>query len=76
MTAPERIERCRFCGLLHDGEVCARCAKRGHVIVNEVCYYADGTVKAAAGVNEYGPSRERLHRTHYHNDERNAEPRS
>jgi recombinational DNA repair protein RecR len=74
MTAPERIERCRFCGLLHDGEVCARCAKRGHYILRDVAYYADGK-PLEEPVAFYGPMRVRPRRAP-ETEDRNAEDRS
>jgi len=74
MTTAASIERCQFCGVLHDGEVCARCARRGHYVLRGVAYYADGT-PVERPISEYGPSRVRPRRAPERED-KNAEGRT
>lgn len=59
MSDTKLISRCRFCGILRDGEVCARCAKLGHFVLNGVAYYSDGTPMEAGWL---GPGRVRPRR--------------
>ena len=70
--APGCVTRCVFCGILRDGNVCARCAKRGCRIVLGVAYHAGG-MRLHDSVRSVG--QERCYKRTDFGDAGNAEPR-